>query len=229
MKHDPEKAAASYLSGAMKPRRRAGFERHMMECEQCWHEVRAGRLGRSMAESGRELAPQSLREQVRAVVAATPSSRRRWGLSWGIPVLTAAMILAAVLVFGTFRNSAQPPLIDAVLSDYRNSAPSGEEIAAKLPPRLGDLRHVASYTDALGDLDVKVHSYRDPAGHEVLVYQADRTFPVAAGAEHSADGKTWTAAVDDVVLFCADYPVPSLVVGDDQREVTMAVRELGLQ
>lgn len=213
----------------MRRRRRTGFERHIMECEQCWNEVRLGRIGRSLAESGRELAPQPLREQVRAVIAAAPSPRRRWQLSRGIPVLAAALVVAAVLVLGTFRNSAQPPVIDAIVSDYRSSAPSGEEIAAKLPPRLGDFRHVASYTDALGDLDVEVHSYRDPAGHEVLVYQADRTFPVAAGAEHSADGGTWTAAADDIVLFCADYPVPSLVVGDDQREVTLAVRELGLR
>ncbi len=229
MKHDSEKAAASYLSGAMKRRRRAGFERHIMECEQCWEQVRLGRIGRSLAESGRELAPQPLREQVRVVVAAAPSSRRMWGLSWGLAVFAVVMLVAVGLALGTFRDAGQPPVIDAVLSDYRSSAPSGQEIAATLPPRLGDLRHVASYTDALGDLGVTVHSYRDPAGHEVLVYQADRTFPVAAGAEHSSDGRTWTAAADDVVFFCADYPAPSLVVGDDQREVTLAVRELGLR
>jgi hypothetical protein len=61
------------------------------------------------------------------------------------------------------------------------------------------------------------------------VYQADRTFPVAEGAEHSSDGRTWTAAADGTVLFCADRPVASLVVGDDEREVTLAAQELGLR
>lgn len=105
----------------------------------------------------------------------------------------------------------------------------GKEIDAKLPRRLGDLSHARSYAATFGELDVVVHSYRDPAGHRVLVYQADRTFPAADGAEHSSDDRTWTAAADGVVLFCADHPVPSLVVGDDVREVALAVRELGLR
>jgi hypothetical protein len=34
----------------------------MVDCEDCWREVDLGRKGRSVAESGRELAPQALRE-----------------------------------------------------------------------------------------------------------------------------------------------------------------------
>lgn len=229
MKHDPEKAAASYLSGEMIKRRRAGFERHIVECEDCWREVQLGRAGRSLAESGRELAPQAIREQVRAVIAAAPTPKRRWGLRWGTTVFAIAVIAVASLTYVTFQSQSQPRVIDAILADYRDPAPSGEEIETTLPRRLGDLSHARSYANTLGDLEVIVHSYRDPAGHRVLVYQADRTFPAADGAEHSSDDRTWTAAADGVVLFCADHPVPSLVVGDDAREVTLAVRELRLR
>jgi hypothetical protein len=120
-------------------------------------------------------------------------------------------------------------VIDAVLADYRQPPVSQGTVEAKLPARLGDLIYEARYKDTLGDLEVVAHSYRDPAGHRVVVYQADRTFPAAAGAEHSGDGRTWTAATDGAVLFCADHPVPSLVVGDDQREVILAAQELGLR
>jgi anti-sigma factor RsiW len=229
LKHDPEKAAASYLSGEMKQRRRVWFERHIVECEDCWHEVQTGRAGRSIAESGRELAPQEIREQVRAVIAAAPIPNRRWAWRWGTTVFVVALIAMASVAYVALEGRNQPRVIDAVLIDYRDGSPSGEAIEALLPRRLGDLAYARSYADTLGGLDVSVHVYRDTAGHTVRVYQSDRTFPVADGAEHGGDGRTWTAAADGVVLFCADHPVPSLVVGDDAREVALAVRELGLR
>lgn len=67
-KHDPEGAAARYLGGAMRTRGRRAFEAHLMDCEDCWEEVQVARLGRALAESGRELAPHPLRERVRGVV-----------------------------------------------------------------------------------------------------------------------------------------------------------------
>jgi hypothetical protein len=229
LKHDPEKAAASYLSGQMRGRRRARFEQHIVDCEDCWSEVQLGRAGRSLAESGRELAPQDSREQVRAVITATPTRRRRWRPGWGTTIL----FIVALLVAGTFlvalKGQDQPAVIDGVLADYRDGPHVADSIQPRLPVRLGDLNYLTSYAETLGDLDVIVHAYRDPAGHRVVVYQADRTFPVADEAEHSADGRTWSAEANGAILFCADDPIPSLVVGDDQREVTLAARELGLR
>lgn len=229
MKHDPEKAAASYLSGEMRGRRRAGFERHIVECEDCWSEVQLGRAGRSLAESGRELAPQQIREQVRAVIAAAPTPKRQWRPGWGTTILSILALGLASVVYVSMQGRDQPEVIDAVLADYGTGPSVGQAIEPKLPARLGDLSYQTSYADKLGGLDVVVHSYRDPAGHKVVVYQADETFPVADGAEHSTDGRTWSAAADGSVLFCADHPIPSLVVGDDEREVTLAARELGLR
>jgi anti-sigma factor RsiW len=92
VKHEPERAAASYLLGEMKGRRRARFERHIVECEDCWREVQLGRAGRSVAESGRELAPQEIREQVRTVIAAAPIRGRQWRLRWGVTLLAIAAV-----------------------------------------------------------------------------------------------------------------------------------------
>ena len=71
--HDSETAAASHLGGALRPRATRAFERHLLGCEQCWREVDAGRAGRRLAESARQVAPPELREQLRAVIASQTS------------------------------------------------------------------------------------------------------------------------------------------------------------
>ena len=68
--HDPERNAAEYVSGEMGGRRvRRWFNAHLLECEDCWREVLLGRLGRRLATDIREVAPSSLRDRVRAVIA----------------------------------------------------------------------------------------------------------------------------------------------------------------
>lgn len=73
---------------------------------------------------------------------------------------------------------------------------------------------------------IDAHRYRDPAGHQVVIYRSHRAFPMAAGARR--DGSVWEASADGTVLFCADRPVPSLLAGDDLAEVRLAARLLGL-
>jgi hypothetical protein len=68
-RHDPERNAAEYVSGELSRRARRWFERHILECEDCWREVLLGRFGRRVAEDGREPVPAGLRDRVRAAVA----------------------------------------------------------------------------------------------------------------------------------------------------------------
>ena len=72
--HDSETAAANYLGGGLRPRAARTFEHHLLGCEQCWQEVDAGRAGRRLAESARQVAPPELREQLRAVIASEVSA-----------------------------------------------------------------------------------------------------------------------------------------------------------
>ncbi len=230
MTHDPEKAAAAYLSGSMSRRLRKGFEDHILECEDCWSEVEVGRRGRSLAEEGRELAPQRLRERVRMSVEAMPAPRRRWrGLALGGAVVAVALAAIVATIDWRLERPEQPAEIALLVADFESGSALETPTATQLPRRLGDLRLSRSRTGRVHGMDVTAHEYVDPAGHEVVVYQADRAFPVAAGADHAATGQTWTAEVDRAVLFCADHPVPSLVVGDDRKEVALAASELGLR
>jgi len=66
--HDPEQNAAEYVSGELSARARRWFERHLLDCEDCWREVLLGRFGRRVAEDAREPVPLGLRDRVRAKV-----------------------------------------------------------------------------------------------------------------------------------------------------------------
>jgi anti-sigma factor RsiW len=67
-RHDAERNAAEYVSGELSHRTRHWFERHLLECEDCWREVLLGRFGRRVAEDARESVPMGLRDRVRAAV-----------------------------------------------------------------------------------------------------------------------------------------------------------------
>jgi hypothetical protein len=225
--HDPERDAALYLGGIMSGRARRRFEQHVIGCDDCWREIEVARRGRTLAESARELAPQELRELVRStVVAAIPKGRRVFRPRLG--VLASGAVLALVIAF-VLLQPAQPQEIETILADYKGSEQLHERTQAQLPASLGDLELVEVRGGRLEDMAVIVHEYVDRTGHTVTVYRSDSTFPVVRGAQHSASGTTWSATLDDATLFCADLPVPSLVIGDDARGVRVASIALGLR
>jgi predicted anti-sigma-YlaC factor YlaD len=230
MGHDPQRLAAAYLGGELSRRRRERVEAHLLECEACWGEVQAARRGRALAESVREVAPHHLRDRIRATVEVVPAGRRRWAVGWA--GLAAAVTVAAVLAGGFLvagRQPTQPAAIAAAVAGYREGGATWRGPAD--PPRirqLGDLRWRGSGRGTLGGLPVVAHTYQDPAGHRVVLLQADRSFPTAVGAHHPAGSDTWITEVEGVVLFCADRPGPSLVVGQDRALVLVAAARLGL-
>lgn len=73
-KHDPEGNATAYVSGEFPRKFVQWFETHLLECEDCWGEVFFARRGRMMAQRGWEPVPASVRDNVRALVAAASSS-----------------------------------------------------------------------------------------------------------------------------------------------------------
>lgn len=198
----------------------------MLECDDCWGEVQAGRAGRAVAESGRELAPQSLRERLRSSVAAAPVPGRRW--HWWVPTL--AVPLAVALVAVTFLlGGDQPREIDLALADFRGEVPLGPEVQSRLPAKVGDLDLVETRAGRMGDLDVMAHTYEDENGHVLVVYLSDDTWPIADGAEHVTRSDHWSAEIEGVVLYCSDNPRPSLVVGESGSDVDAAAEMLGLR
>jgi hypothetical protein len=225
-KHDPEASAAAYLAGVTSRRARRRFEAHVLECEECWSEVRFGRAGRTLAESARELAPQPLRERVRGAVSLLPAPRLPWRRKLR---LASFVVLGAFVATGLavqFGRPDQPELIQTLVGHFEEHEPPGQAAPPELPEQLGDLRLVGAETLDVRGIRIGAHRYRDPAGHEVVIYRAPRTFPMAAGARRH--GTVWEATADGTVLFCADRPAPSLIAGDDRAEVRLAANLLGL-
>jgi hypothetical protein len=223
-RHDPESAAAAYLSGVMSRRVRRRFEAHLVECPDCWEEVRTGGVGRGYAEAGRELAPQELRDRIRGQVALV-QVRPRYRLRIGVGVLVLALGTAGAGFL--LLDSDQPPTIEALVADFQGDEQLQRGAPAALPERLGDLALVGVAKGHVDDLFVVGHRYRDPAGHRVTVYRADRSFPMAEGAR-AGEGQIWRAQVEGAQLLCSERPFPALVVGDDSREVVLAARTLGM-
>ncbi|MDQ3956356.1 MAG: zf-HC2 domain-containing protein [Actinomycetota bacterium] len=225
MRHDPERNAAAYLGGLLSGRKRRQFESHIVECEDCWHEVDAGRKGRAVAESGRELAPQVLRERVRAAVeSVTPRPKRRWAFG---AVALAAAVGAGSLYWMNLPDQPEP--IEAVLATFADERSVGYRIEPTLPNRLGDLTLAHARAGQFDGLSTRSHYYVDRAGHDVVVHEAESEWPVALGAEHDSESHTWEATADDLTLFCASDPAPFLIVGDDAGAVHLAAAALGLR
>jgi hypothetical protein len=229
MGHDPQQVVGAYLGGELGRRQRERFQAHLLACEACWGEVQAARRGRALAESAREVAPQHLRDRVRATVEATPAGRPRWAVRWA-PLAAAVTLIAAVAgLLLVDRQPAQPAPIAAAVASYQTRTPAWSGPTHPPPvQQVGDLRWRGSGRGTLAGLPVVAHTYQDPAGHRIVLLQADRSFPTAVGAHHPAGSDTWVSEVDGVVLFCTDHPTPSLVLGQDRALALRAASRLGL-
>lgn len=217
MSHDPARGAAEYLGGVMRARRRDRFEQHLLGCEQCWREVSAGREGRRLAESVREMAPQGLRESIRAATAATAADRPA-ALRWWRPAVGAALAvaLAGSIIVMDGRDRQPAPIVRAV-ADFTSARLPNETAARVGAPDLtsAGLTLTGSGSGTLEGLRIDAFAYRDADGDRVLVYLSDGLFPVASGARRSSADGPWRATIGDIELLCAQEPHALLAVSDD--------------
>jgi hypothetical protein len=225
-------AAAVYLAGTLDAAERERFEEHLLACEQCWGEVQTAHRGRALAESLREVAPQRLRERVRASVAAASRSDQRRRRRPLVAVAVAVVVLAVVTgsLLARQGGAGQPAVIAAAVASYRTGDLDGSAASPARPPvpRAGDLVWRGARQGRLAGLPVVAHNYRAAAGEHVTLLLADRSFPEAVGASHPPGTAIWVAEVDGVAVLCADRPSPSLLVGRDRAEVLLAASQLGL-
>ena len=215
--HDPERDAALYVSGEMRPAERGRFEAHLLGCEDCWREVSLGREGRGMVEASREMAPPGLRDDIRAAISIAPVPRR---IPRRLALVAAVVSVFAFSIFGAaqVRSHHQPPPIAAALNAART-----ETLAARGPselpaPNLSSqgLQLVMGERVDLAGLTSDAFMYRNTAGEVVLLFASATPFPVAHAATPLAGGVNgWTAQSDGMTLVCGDRPMNYLAISRD--------------
>ncbi|MGP3919822.1 hypothetical protein [Nonomuraea sp. 10N515B] len=237
MRHDPERDSAAYLADELGMFARLRFERHMLDCDDCWQEANTARQGRMLAESLREVAPPSTRERIRAVAECvefptSPPMRWPYLLAAGAAVL---IVLAAVLVplatergpTETDRGSPAPLTVAAKLMESDTLSLSPEPAPAAKHIGAYDWRGTAQRD--VGGLPATIYSYTDPAGRRMLVLASPQAFPRAEGARDIEPAPSWLATVNGASLLCADRNgVSWLAVATDDATAMTAGRTLGL-
>lgn len=222
LSHNPDQDAAAFLGGAMSQKRSIRFEQHLLECEQCWHEVAGARKGRAIGESVRELAPQSLRERIRASVETEAIPEPRIPFAWlagaGIAVV---IVLAAVGLQVRDHNSQtfvqQPEPVAQAIVDFQNRRIPAEKPASHEALNLTEIGFEIAGAGAgeIGDLEVDGFSYLDESGRRLQIYMGNRPFPEAVGAKASSGPNSpWTATAQGIEILCAEYPMTLLALSD---------------
>lgn len=234
MRHDPERAAALFLGGALSESDREEFTTHLLRCADCWSEVDQARRGRTLAESTRTAAPASVRDQVRGLVDAEPGEgeprprRSAYRLLVGAGV-AAALVLTLLLSSGG--GTAEPPPLRQAVADFSAHRLPGPQLPDAQQPDLTalDLQPVGAGGGSYAGLAVDGYAYRDPAGRRVVLYISEQPFPEAPDAQRlaGADGP-WVIQRGDVFVLCARLPHNLLVVGQDATLVRSTASALGV-
>jgi hypothetical protein len=223
--HDPERDAAAYVDGQLASDERRAFERHLLECETCWTEVRLDREGRRLAEAGRDVAPVDLRERVRAAVTSVepaeervrPPSRRR-GRTAAVPILAAAAVLLAIVASAAIlRTGGDPGSIMAAVAMHDDGGIERAHTGGSMPELAPfGLEPMGDEELMIDDLEVHAFAYRAAGGGRLTLFMASDAFPRPEGAAPMPDGGWQTMRGD---LGLASAPLESgasfLLVTDD--------------
>jgi anti-sigma factor RsiW len=226
--HDPE-AVAAYVSGELTGAPHDEFENHLLSCEDCWAEVERSRQGRQLALLAREAAPDALRAGLTAELTLPP---RRWRPSRLVVALAAACVGVVCTVAGTavvLRSTAPEPILVAV-AQFRAARLPGEAIPTTPAPDLTKLglSETAAGSGDLAGVPVTAYAYRDSIGRRLLLYVGRQPFTTPRDAERYEGGDAWITRHRGVSVLCGRDPHATLVVGQDEEQVTEAAEYLDL-
>jgi anti-sigma factor RsiW len=199
MAHD-DAVVTAYLWGDLDPEASERFERHLVDCDQCWSAVVEDGQGRSAAESLRELAPPVLRDRIRFAMDGEkgPAGRKPAGR-----FRPAAAVLLVILAAGA--------TVAGLLGVRGHSRPSDPASVAEVVRLAGAGRAPAAPLSVDGQaLSV---SRLDEVGSPVLVARSEQPFPMAVGAIPMwRDDRPWFTTRRGLTVVCVNRPHPVLLV-----------------
>lgn len=222
MTHNPELQAAAYLAGELSEPAQQRFEDHLLQCDQCWAEVEAGRRGQTAVESVRELAPAHLRAAIRrsSLGDASERPRKRKTVLYAAAVLAVlAGTSAAVVVSFQQRDSSA---IAAAVTGYTDGRLPGATMPKEPAPDLSSIRlaYAGAGMGRIGDMQVTGYAYRDLAGRRLIIYASTKGFTMPPKAQ-LFDGPRgpWMTHRDGVMLLFSRHPHELLILGEDDELV----------
>jgi hypothetical protein len=167
-------------------------------------------VGRTAAESLRDIAPAVVRDRVRLSISLAPTTRppRRWPLR---AAASAALVVILAIALSTglaFRSSHRPTDSLALIVDKIRAADTGDT---------GD---TGGTSVEVAGRKLRIEEY-DVDGGRVLVAYDTQPFPMPDGA-HVATALIngpWSAPVDGWYVRCFNEPRPALLIGDKDVRV----------
>lgn len=239
MAHDPEQLAAAYLEG-LHSRARRRYEQHLLGCEPCWSEVSLARAGRRHAESIRDQAPASLRDDIRAAVAALaaepPTATRAPRRALILTAAAVLLILTSAAV--AWRHSEQPThtaapatTLTAAVAGFRANQLPGVSIPVGRAPDLSalELQLVGAAAGQVDGVQVTAYAYRTDAGARLYVYRSAREIPETDQAEGLGDNRqAWQSQISGITVICGPASHTTLVLGSDAVLVRRASELLAI-
>jgi hypothetical protein len=198
----PEERITAFLAGDLSEEEGRAFDQHLLECESCWREVQADRMGRLAVERLQETAPAGLRDRVSLAVslADSPVGTGRWRSRSGtvgrhrarslIAAVVVALAVAGSLVgLLTTSSTTDPPQVTAVVAMV---TPSGHPAAALL---LGERR-------VIDRQEMTVRAYMIH-GKEAIVATSMHPLPMPASSHLLAGSslRAWMATDGTLNLY----------------------------
>ena len=209
----PEERLVGFLAGELSVEEERKFDQHLLECESCWREVQADRVGRLAVERLLEPAPAGLRDRVSMAVSleesggASHEQHLHTAHRRGTVQLVAAIFLvlavggtlSAVLVGSV---ATDPPQVAAVVAMV---TPGGHPSAALL----------AGEREVVNRQQMTVRAYM-VHGKEAIVATSLKPLPIPA-ASHLLAGsslRAWMATDGTLALYGVNRPAgqPSMFV-----------------
>jgi anti-sigma factor RsiW len=200
--HD-ETLVTAYLWGDLAGDAAERFERHLVDCDDCWAAVVEDGHGRAAVEALRELASPVLRDRVRFAIEAEKgpvtrkaSRRFRRAAASLVLILISGAVMSGVEAVGGGTHRSDPGSVAAVV--HLAGAGAGPEAAPVTRLTVGRQSIVVTRLDV--------------SGTPVLVARSDRPFPVGSGATPMLrDDSPWVASRGQLNLVCVNRPHPVLL------------------
>ena len=211
----PEDRLVGFLAGELSAQQEREFDQHLLECESCWREVQADRVGRLAIERLLEPAPAGLRDRVSLAISLEEpdgvshrrrllprSAHRRGARQLAVALCVALAVGGALSGLVATGGADNPPQVTAIVAMV---TPGGHPSAALLSGE----RRVVNHQQ----MTVRAYMLH---GKEALVATSMTPLPMP-GTSHLLAGsslRAWMATDGSLALYGVNSPAgqPSMFV-----------------